>query len=574
MTQSDNSTFNDLVGEISKGEREQMLKNMSHGKTVEGFEPKDIAEDDAKEETKNLAEKVKALSPLKRFIFWLKAAFTNSTIEGVLNKSLLKDIARSIEHNSPGLVDYKKKQLGPAFYEKFSGIKKAAEFFAPYIAKYEENNGSYYFILGSLIMPELVEKIHEEADPYQYALNVNVTPEMKSILINKVEKAIDEIPSTKKAEMYAAVRGVEWLRQFARLPFGRIVSKFEVVVEGARGCDFSQVKNDFADFAKILSSYIPLTDEAVQALYLLSKKKGTAMTGNGEDEVEESEEDAVFMNNASSQNGIIKMFVRTVPILKISRLIFENSVYIPEAYGGGEGWYQKFRSQWKLVFERRWNTWECDAKKEKIKHKLHDYFVIDDFPLYPVRPWETSKTDKKFHYNLTLGFISYYLKNQFSQFSPALSTTSVEGDFAMRENRIEFSDSLNLFMRVTDNLDLLTRQLSAGGEYGQIFASYDAKESISNVDDVRIGNLMNSIDQTAAQNIKFFGKACRSMQCLLGGIVGDKVTPYYGPMVNFSKLKGKENRVYKAMMTKAYESITQAYEFLQDLEPLDLSIED
>ena len=67
MAQSDNSTFNDLVTEISKGEREQMLRNMSHGKTLEGFEPANVMEDDSKEDikklkvvAKELLEKIKA----------------------------------------------------------------------------------------------------------------------------------------------------------------------------------------------------------------------------------------------------------------------------------------------------------------------------------------------------------------------------------------------------------------------------------------------------------------------------------------------------------------------------------
>ncbi|MBQ2528645.1 MAG: hypothetical protein II547_00180, partial [Treponema sp.] len=552
---SDNSTFNDLVTEISKGEREQMLRNMSHGKTLEGFEPANVMEDDSKEDIKSLSEKLKTLPFLKRLIYWLTATFTNTTMEGVLNKAIMKDIARSVDKIGPGLINYKRKQLGPTFYEKIAELKKAADFFAPYISRYEGNNGSFYLMLGSFVVPELGEEIQRESDPYQYALNVSVTPDMKSLLVSKMEKAVDGISSTKKAEMYAAVRGVEWLRQFVKLPFGRITSKFEVVVEGARGCDFAQVKADFGEFAKILSSYQPLTDESVQALYMLSKKKNVAISDRYDSTVDTDDEATVFMNNASSQNGIIKMFVRTVPIQKIAKLVFENSVYTPETYGGGEGWFQKYRAQWKLVFERWWNNWERDSKKEKIKYKLKEYFQVEDFPLYPVRPWEAANIGKVFHYQLTLGFINYYFKNQFTQFSSALSTTSVEGDFAMRENRIEFSESLNLLIRANDALELLARQLSAGGEYGQIFSTYEIKETITTVDDVRLDNMMTAIEHSVAQIIKDFGKACRSMKNLLGGIVGDKTTSYYGPVMNFAKLSGKNNRAYQNLMNKAAESI-------------------
>jgi len=142
-----------------------------------------------------------------------------------------------------------------------------------------------------MVVPELGEQIEKEADPYQYALNVNVTPDMKSILVNKMEKAIDGINSTKKAEMYAAVRGVEWLRQFVKLPFGRITSKFEIVAEGSRGCNFAQVKADFGEFVKILSSYVPLTDDSVQALYMITKKKTETTVDYEDGSVVEEDED-------------------------------------------------------------------------------------------------------------------------------------------------------------------------------------------------------------------------------------------------------------------------------------------
>lgn len=573
MSQSDNSTFNELVNEISRGEREQMLKSMNQGKSLEGYAPNNISEDASKNEERNLATELKNVSLLKKLVLWFIATFTSSTMEEVLNKFLIKDIARSVDKVGPGLVINKKKILGPAFYEKVSELKKAADFFAPYIGKYESNTGSYYMLLGSIVVPELSDEIQRESDPYQYALNVNVTNEMKNLLVSKMDMAIDDLSSGKKAEMYLAIRGVEWLRNFVKLPFGKITSKFEVQPDGSRGCGYAEVKNEFGEIARIMSNYIPLTDESVQALFMLNKNRGNSLGGYEDKSMDDEDDGSLFMDNAASQNAIIRMFNSTVPILNIARLVFENCSYIPDSYGGGEGWFQRFRAQWKLLFERRWNNWERDANKEKIKYKLNDFFMLDDFPLYPVRPWESVGIGKVFHYQLTLGFVNYYMKNQFYQFKQALTTIAVEGDFAMKDNRIEFSESLNTFTKVIENLELLASQLSASGEYGSAFASFEAKESLANVDEVRLDNIMGSIEKTVSQIIKDFGKTCRNMKNLLGGILGNKITPYYGPVVNFTKLGGKENRVFNALVNKASDSINQAYEFLQDVEPLDLSIE-
>ncbi|MBP5359025.1 MAG: hypothetical protein J6Y69_07555 [Treponema sp.] len=568
------STFNELVTEISNEERERILKGMKQGQTVESSSVNNDYEQEKNQTAETaLKDQLKKQSFFLQIWYWIKATFSNTSIEEVFNKSLVTAIAREIEHTYPGIIDFRKKSLMSGFYDKFCQLKKAADFFEPYISLYEENPGAMYTMLGMIIVPSVSSDIERESDPYQYALDKVVTSEMKSILVQKMDKILDGISTAKKSEMYASVRGIEWLRQFVKMPFTRIISKFATNQEGSCSSLFGLVKPDFSEITRIMSNYVPLTDDAVQALFLFFQRK-SKITGFFDGIGEAGETGTEFVNAAATHNSVIKMFVQTVPMYKLSKVVYENSQFIPDAYGGGEDWFKKYRAQWKLMFERRWNNWERDCKKEKLKLKLMSYFRLSKFPLFPYRPWEKIDGGPLFHYELTLGFVYSFFKNEFPTFNQALAATSVEGDFALKENRVEFSESLNLLIKINDSLELLASQLSTSGEYGQQFAKWENTKTRTNTESVILDGTMEEIDGAASEIINQFGKACRSMRNLMSGILSEKITAYYGPLVNLMRLGGRENKEFRDKLSKAKFSIDHSYEILQEIEPLDLSIDE
>ena len=257
------STFNELVTEISNEERERILKGMKQGQTVESSSVNNDYEQEKNQTAETaLKDQLKKQSFFLQIWYWIKATFSNTSIEEVFNKSLVTAIAREIEHTYPGIIDFRKKSLTAGFYDKFCQLKKAADFFEPYIALYEENPGAMYTMLGMIIVPSVSSDIERESDPYQYALDKVVTSEMKSLLIQKMDKILDEISTAKKSEMYASVRGIEWMRQFVKMPFSRIISKFSTGPDGSCSSLFGLVKPDFSEVTRIMSNYVPLTDDA------------------------------------------------------------------------------------------------------------------------------------------------------------------------------------------------------------------------------------------------------------------------------------------------------------------------
>ena len=64
------------------------------------------------------------------------------------------------------------------------------------------------------------------------------------------------------------------------------------------------------------------------------------------------------------------------------------------------------------------------------------------------------------------------------------------------------------------------------------------------------------------------------MRNLMSGILSEKITAYYGPLVNLMRLGGRDNKEFREKLSKAKFSIDHSYEILQEIEPLDLSIDE
>ena len=571
MADNNNSTFRNLVSELSTDERSDMLEKIKpmqlSAEEEEDEELQNASSHLPKEE--DLATKLKQQSALKRFFYWIKAAFMNVSVEDVFNMSLVNGLARNIEKSYPGIIDNSKKRLSGVFYEKVAILKSAAEFFAKYIERYEKNTGAFYDLLAHTIMPEIEAEMEAVSDPYQYPLTTEIGRDTKTILFNKLEEVLEELPVMHRRHIYSCVREVEWLRQFVRLPYGRVLSRFSASDGGSKDCLYNQIKTEFGEFAKVICNYTPITDEVLQALYTFVGKKTYSL------DIDTTRvEYEAFLKEAKTKIADILTFVETVPMYDLAKVVYQDAVYRLEIYKGGETWFASYKSYRRAIFERRFAEWKRDVRKEELRKSLIEYFDMNNFPLFPFRPWEHVWCAPFFKYELTLGFLNAFFKNEYTLHRPVLRTIGVEGVFSVKENQIEFTDSINLLNSIVEKIDLLATELSAGGEYGLEFSKYEkVPERHPEASEERVEEMMDEVEKSTLDIINDFGKACRSVKNLMSGITGEKASAFYGPLSNLSRIQGHSNREFRSKIIKAKKAFEHAYELVQELEPLDMAIE-
>lgn len=563
------SNFEILASDLTKQERTDILNKIS----PETAEAVPVHEQSAarselsekEEERQTLSQRLRREPLLVRLFFRIKSILFNVSVEDAYNKSMVAAAAKRLERNYPGLIDSRQRLLASGFFNSISDLQQPQSFFTGAVASADSEKESFYFILGTCIMPEFTEKIKAACDVYQYPLTKPLSADTRRFLMDKLDDFIAKIPPDKKARMAVCAHAYEWLKLFVKFPLKGMIRKFSTA-GGSPSCPFSLIREEFDGFARIMGTQVSFPDEFFLALFIASSKINS-LWSCGESSVP-AEKAAAFAEAASAETAAFALFSSKVPVKKLGRIVFENALHATEPYSFGDSWIQKYRIQWRSVLDSRWKKWNVDSKKESLKLKLKAYFELDGFQKFPYHPWQDTEDEIPFKYDLSLGFAYYYLKKEFAKHTAVLDIASLEGDFSIKENRHEFTDLLSAVSVIVNKADILAAQVSSSGEYGAEFQDY-RESSRNGYDKESLASVVSEIEGTAAEITGGFIRCAKSLENLLLAMFGEHTTLYYGPLLNLNKIKGRENKMFRDALEKSEKSIKHAYEVMVSLQEIE-----
>ena len=554
------NSFDRMAAGISEEERQNILSQIQPSPQNSSLQPADERLDTNDEP---FEIRIKNESLFLRFVIWLKALLSNTTQSVIYNEHKLSEISHYVHRNFPGIVDYKQGLLLTPFYERLSELKACADFFKPYFVSDEENEGSFYLFLSSIVMPQVTEEIKTNADPYSLPITPEIKSDTRSNLLHKLEDIFETIPANEKSKMYEAAKASEWMRQFVRLPFARFITQFSS--DGSNyTCPFAQVDNEIDTFSKVLCSSLEIPDEFLESLYFfaLRNSKRTNEESMGRDAGE-------FLNKAHSSLGLLQMFMTSIPIRSIGCLVHSDSQWKTELFSGGQDWFVKYKNASKKVFEKKRLAWESDCKREALLSTLKSNFDLDYFPKFPEHPWEELWGGVSFTYDSTLGFLNWFMKEKFSICELDLKTLLVQGSFNKKENHTLLSESFNSMVQLSISLQELSRRLSQHGELGIIFNKIREEKSRTLQAQNKVEQMMREIESDVATLIHKFGDATRAILQILNGILGLTKDTRFDTISNLSKMKDKNNEPFVHKIESSKQIIESALALVVDLENLD-----
>ena len=564
---ADSNSFDRLVSGLSSGERKDMLEKMKASTSITESLSSDLIGDDP-DDSISFSQQIKEESIFYRVYLWIKALLASTTMEAIYNERKISQIAKRIDKISPGLMDYKRALLLSSFYDKLMELKKCADFFRPYVTVAENDDSGYLVFLGSLVMNDVERQMDEEVDPYSIPLADGPKPEQRMSLLRKMDEVITQIPQGQRNMMYGAVRAAEWLKQFTKLPFQRLLSVFSTVIENNYSAAFSQIESEIGTFARVLCNGMKIPDEVIESLFLFYRKNSGGKIMDSLDEA--SGKAADYMEKAGSQISMMRMFITTVPLKLVGRVVYADAQWMPNNFTGGEDWYQRYKANWRKLFDQKWEAWTHDCRKEVLRQNLNHNFGLESFPLLPERPWSQLWGGIPFRYELTAGFLSWYMKEMFPGHEIVLKTVMLEGDFIQKENRSEYNDSFNRLIQVSIDFETLNRQMAAGGEYGIIFTKLQQDEKLRSLQaNSKVESIIRGVESDVRSILSSFGEACRTLELCFSGIFLEKKDSRYDSLSNFNRIGGKNNEKFKEDLTNARESLAACYSMIRELEPID-----
>ena len=501
----------------------------------------------------------------------LKSLFTSNGIDYLYNEYLISSLAKDVEKNYPGVIDYKNGYLCTEFYNHLLELKKVADFFKTGITVYEEDQGSFFVFLGSLFAPELSETMEKEVSPYKYGLDREVTSELRASLIRKMEEILHNISPEIRTKLYSSIRSIEWLKHFTHLPFERLISKFMTFIPGTNNCHLDSVASDLSTFAKVLCNGKKIQTEVLEALYLFSEQSQQVMSNGGTEGISVDQGSSDYLKRSIEQIALIKMFITKIPIENITAIALNSSNYEIESLDGVEDWFIRYKNHWRKIFDKRWDEWLRDKRKHATNKKIKELFDVDSYPFIPNRPWNEIWGGIPFAKEYTLGFLYAFFKTIYPELNKVLKIIMVEGDFAMRENRVEYTDTYNKLNHIAQTITNINEQLSPQGAYGISFNTV-INESLRTIQgQTKINNLLITIEKEVVNLTTQFAESCKIMQLIFTGILSTEKNSRYDTLVNIASIQGKTNILFRQKMKETLASFGDALDLIKELETIDLS---
>lgn len=556
--------FDKLVAGLTSEDRVNMLENINRttAPTVQFVE----SEEQIPEKNITLRLRYKQESLFYKLILWLRGLINKKDSEKIYNEDVLAALARRVNRDHPGILNHKVQVLDTVFYQHLKALKDAADFFKPYFSFIDDNQGDFYVYLSSFVSPQLSERINKEADPFILPFETEPTNETKNGLLKTLDDILNNMGGEIKTALYYSLTSVNWLKQYTKLPYIHFSSQFTNLTGTNYTCPYKNAVNDYDAFAAVFSNIHPVQNEVLEAMLLFSQRKEITKNAQEKDIERLIKE---FLAKANQHFATIQMFNTTVPLIKVGKIINGDYDWTAGNISGVEGWFPVFRSQWRKIIDLRWNDWIRERKKNTLATSLRNDFKLDEFPVLKYRPWTNLWMRVPFAFELTGGFLSWFSEEVYDDILTPLNEVMMEGVFVRNENRIEYSEGLNLFVTGNTTMQELLVRLSPEGEYGQLFDEFANSRIRSFQVQNQIDSMMTGTETDIREALGKFCKGCRMMERVFHGMFDDTKDGMHETLQNFMTIKGHQNRAWREHLAEIRDILKKAMFYISELEPID-----
>lgn len=559
------SSFDRMVINMSHAERMCLYDKLSA--SISSEEQSIAPPSESKEDYVNqdLQTKLKSESSFFRFILFFRSLFSGIDVSNLYNNMLVNRIAKKIEKTNSELLIYKKGMVGSFFYEQLRILKNASDFFKPAIDLYEEEPGRFYVFLSSLVIPDYYEHMEREIDPFLLGDDKEPKSETRLSLLRRMEEVFQMLTSAQRNTLYKSVINIDWLRQFVRLPFERMLARFLPVVGGGYAAQLELISNDLSQFCRILCNAKNLTTEVLQALCLFSTQSQL-----DQPQIDVETVVAEYVTRSLSQISIIKKFLKAIPLQQLARVAFKSANWTPSQPEGSEDWFVKYKTEWRKLFDERWNSWLKAKNRQIVEKKVFAMLKTTKLPELPFQPWDNGWSNLKFPRTEAMGFLYGFFTTLFEDINKLLKILVVDGNFKQRENRIELTESFNGFSRLAGDVDSFAHSLSPEGKIGQFFANVDEKDDRSIKAHARLESALQSAYSEASVLSMRFKQISESIVNVLSGVLSETKIGKYDTINNIAAIGGHLNQQYRQQLAEVRDTLNDALNCLKELEVVDI----
>jgi len=555
-------TFERLVLTLKSSERQEMLRQLAEVTELQEEEIRVLrAEPELSAASGTVPEKKFHEEPFVVRLWFTIFAFFSSTTPGKLYSAYLvanlgKDIARTYGR----YFDLRKRSYTDHLYQELVKLKRTQVFFRSLLEAYEVDKGGFFIVLGSLLMKNTNEAIAKASDPFTVPYDEAPNKDVRASLLRDMEAAFLSAQEDERSKMYQAAQAIEWIREFCAIPFDRMILRFGFADGEGQSCLIDSIKEEMQTLVGVFSAARKVPVLLMESLYLFTKQD--AMVDGKFDMEGECKK---FVALAAENLASIRIVKAGVPLVDLVRYTLNDVSWQPVASEAGEDWFVLFKNAWKKRFDAKWAEWNNLHRIAMIEKSMREFLGVQQIPPLQNRPWEGLWMPLTFRHEMAILF----LKGLFSVVYPAvlmkpLKILLIEGDFYRRENLVEYTDAFSVLEHQQQVIETFETRLSPKGDFGEGFMIIQAEKMATIKGKVRIENLMLSVELESDVIINRVLAAFRSIDLILGGVLGVVRGGSYETLANMASIQGKFNERYRKDLQQVRQLLQDASAILGD----------
>ncbi len=558
------NTFERLVLTLESTQRQEMLRQLAETNEQQenALAPVRKAEGELPEE-RPFSERKLLEEPFPvRLWFNILAFFTSSSPTRVYAESLVARLGRKLSVSYGRLVDARQGLYTGDLYQELVKLRKVQGFFTSLLSAYENDKGAFYIILGSMYMPQTCTQILKTTDPFSVPYGEDLHRDVRQSFMREMETIFAAIPEKERGHMYQAVQAIEWMRNFTAIPLERMLLRYNAVAGVKPSCNIDTIEDEMKILAQVLFGGKKIPILLLESLFLF-----TVQNEMLSDKFDMEKECEAFVSTASVNLSGIRQFKQTVPVADFVRFSLHDVAWQPSYAERGEDWFLLFKNAWKKRFDEKWADWNRLHRKAMLEKNSRLFLGVDSIEPLRYHPWEGLWLPLSLRREFSVSF----LKAMFSTVYPLdmmkpLKILLIDGDFYRRENLVEYTDAFSTLEHMHQQLETFENRLSPKGDLGEGFILLHAEKGASVKAKARLENLMLNIDFEAEVIIGRAMTAFRSIDTILGGVLGVVRGGPYETLVNMASIQGKFNERYRRELETVRSLIQGATGFLGDAE--------
>jgi hypothetical protein len=383
---------------------------------------------------------------------------------------------------------------------------------------------------------------------------------LKQTALDVYSETLTTMTESQREKMYRNVRSLVCLKELSGFLYDRLIAAFQLDT-ALRGhvCPAAMAKGQLAMLNNILFSLKQVPSLALLSTLFIFSLRETFENGTETLNYELQK----LMAQTEKSLVTIRSFNRKVPLTRILRCINKDSSYEPQELPGGEDWFVVFKNYWQEKIEESYDNYLLEVKRAEIDKAFEIFFGESE--MITVEN-EYSEDAIPVENALLFSFLLTFYKRIFiPDMNQVLRPILIDGDFAKKENRLDFTESYNELIKMEDAINGLIKKAGPGGDYGTRYKQLKA-DVVSPV--IRYRKLQILSEDASTESFEIAKKAKSAlglMNAVVHGILFPVEGSKYASLTNLSSMLGKANREFMIALKETSDKLMLAVDLAANI---------